>query len=274
MAYDEGLGAVTTRIDGMTDRQRYRYRGPERLQCDGRGVLTLFQGFRQCRVGAVRLNTGRPHLAPPGLEAYVTPLPYQGRMMVTLDHLDPELPLPIEVTLVGEKASGEASTLERIALESREKKVVLLDLPTWKNSLHTITVNATATGRAVYSRNFRIADVQPAGGIRIEDDHTLSQHGKKFFPLMVYHAMPGDFPLLAELGFNVLLNDFNLRQHAGRDTAVYSTLLRESLDAAEKNHLLLWVTANRDFNTLFTIPWRRIIPRCSAGMARMNRGVT
>jgi hypothetical protein len=100
MAYDEALGVVTTRIDGMTDRQRYRYRGPERMQCDGRSAITLLQGFKNCRVGALRLSTGRPHLYTPSLEAYVQPLPYQDRMMVTFDYLDPDLPLPIDVTLV------------------------------------------------------------------------------------------------------------------------------------------------------------------------------
>ncbi len=254
MAYDEALGAVTTRIDGMTDRQRYRYRGPERMGCDGHSALTLLQGFKNCRIGALRLSSGRPHLTPPSLEAYVTPLPYQDRMMVTFDHIDPELPLPIDVTLVWEKASGEAATLQRVSLDSHAKKEVLLDLPTWKNSLHTITVNATANGRSVFSKNFRISNVKPAGAIRIGDDRTLIKDGKKFFPLMVYHAMPEEFPLLAKLGFNVLLNNFNLRQHTGADTAAYSALLRQSLDAAEKSGLLLWVAANSDYNSLFTIP--------------------
>jgi hypothetical protein len=96
--------------------------------------------------------------------------------------------------------------------------------------------------------------VKPAGAIRIEEDRTLMKDGKKFFPLMVYHAMPDDFPLLAELGFNVLLNNFNLGQHAGADVAGYSALLQQSLDAATQNHLLLWVAANSDYNKLFTIP--------------------
>ncbi len=260
MAYDEPIGVVTTRIDGMPDRQRYRYRGPERLQTDGHSPLELLQGFKNCRLFAVRLSRGRPHLNPPSLEAYVQPLPYQDHLLVTLDHIDPALPLPIEVTVVGEKASGEAATLQKFSLDSRTKNDVLLDLPTWKNSLHTITVNATAEGRSIYSKNFRIANVKPAGPIRIEVDRTLSKDGKKFFPLMVYHAMPEDFPLLAELGFNVLLNNFNLRQHTGTDPAAYSARLRESLDAAEKNHLLLWVAANSDYNQLFTIPVAKAHP--------------
>lgn len=254
MAYDESLGAVTTLIDGMTDRHRYRYRGPERLQCDGRSAITLLQGFKNCRVGAVRLNTGRPRLAPPSLEVYVNQLPFQNRMMLTFDHVDRDLPLPIEVAVVWEKASGEAVTLQMLTLDSHAKKDVLLDLPAWKNSLHTIMVNATAEGRPVFAKNFRIASVKPAGAITIGEDHALAKDGKRFFPLMVYHAMPEDFPQLAELGFNVLLNNFNLRQHAGNDESAYSTLLTQSLASAKTNNLLLWVVANSDYNSLFAIP--------------------
>jgi len=260
MAYDEPLGLITTRIGGMTDRQRYRYRGPQRLQCDGHSAITLLQGFKNCRVGALRLNTGRPHLAAPSLEVYLNQLPFQDRMMLTFDHIDPELPLPIEVTVVWEKASGEAATLHTLTLDSHAKKDVLFELPTWKNSLHTIMVNATAEGRAVFSKNFRIANVKPVGPVTIGEDRALVKNGKKFFPLMVYHAMPEDFPVLAELGFNVLLNNFNLRQHAGRDEAAYSALLTQSLDAAQKNHLLLWVVANSDYNSLFTIPVAKAHP--------------
>lgn len=260
VAYDEALGAVTTRIDGMSDRQRYRYRGPERLQCDGRSAFTLLQGFKNCRVGALRLNTGRPHLVAPSLEVYVNQLPFQDRMLLTFDHIDSDLPLPIEITIVWEKASGEAATLQTFTLDSHAKKDLPLDLPTWKNSLHTIMVNATAAGRAVFAKNFRIASVKPTGPIMIGDDRTLAKDGKKFFPFMVYHSMPEDFPLLAELGFNVLLNNFNLRQHAGQDVPAYSTLLTQSLDAAQKNNLLLWVVANSDYNSLFAIPVAKAHP--------------
>lgn len=258
VAYDETLGAVTTQIDGMTDRHRYRYRGPQRLQCDGHSAITLMQGFKNCRIGALRLNAGRPHLITPSLEVYVNQLSFQDRLVLTFDHIDPELPLPIATTLVWEKPSGEAATLQTITLDSRAKKDVLIDLPMWKNSLHTLTVNATADGRAVFSKNFRIANVKPAGAIKIGDDRTLARDGKKFFPLMVYHSMPEDFALLGELGFNVVLNDFNLRQHTGKDG--YGTLLMQSLAAAQTNGLLLWVVANSHYNSLFAIPVAKAHP--------------
>ncbi|MCX7049631.1 MAG: hypothetical protein NTX50_29615 [Candidatus Sumerlaeota bacterium] len=260
VAYDEALGAVTTRIDSMTDRYRYRYRGPERMQCDGRSAITLLQDFKNCRIGALRINTGRPRLVAPSLEVYVNPLPFQDRVMITFDHIDPDLPLPIETVIVWEKASGEASVLKTFALDSHAKKDVMLDLPTWKNSLHTIMVNATADGRAVFSKSFRIANVKPEGAIKIGEDRALSKDGKKFFPLMAYHSMPEDFPLLAGMGFNVMYNDFNLNQHAIADPAGYSALLTQSLDAAQKNNLLLWVATNSLYNKLYTIPVAKAHP--------------
>ncbi len=254
VAYDEALGAVTTCMDGMTDRTRYRYRGPQRLQCDGRSAVTLLQGFRNCRIGALRLDVGRPQLIPPSLEVYANALPFQEQVLLTFDHIDPTLALPIEVTIVWEKASGSAETVRTFSLDSHAKKDVLLDTPTWKNSLHTITVNATSAGRAVFSKNFRIPNVKPAGPTMLHPDHTISKDGQPFFPLLVYHAMPEDFSLLAELGFNIVFNDFNLNRESPNDAAAYSALLAQSLDAAHAAKLFLIAATNSTFNKLYTIP--------------------
>lgn len=77
-AYDGATGAVTTLIDGVVDRHRYRSRGPEPMQCDAGKPLTLLQGVPGARLGPVRLRRGRPRLAPPTLEAYANALPYGG----------------------------------------------------------------------------------------------------------------------------------------------------------------------------------------------------
>lgn len=87
----------------------------------------------------------------------------------------------------------------------------------------------------------------------INADRTISRDGQKFFPLMIYHAMPDDFPLMAELGFNVVFNDFNLYRTHGADRVGYVRGLTECLDAAEKNHLFMIGTANSTFGKLFTI---------------------
>jgi hypothetical protein len=253
LSYDQPLGCVTNLIDGMVDRQRFRYRGPERMQCDGKSEIQLLSGFQHCRIGAIRLNTGRPRILTPCMQVYVQQLPYQQQVQLTFDQIDSDLPLPIEVTLVWEKATGEAATIKTISLDSHAKHNILLDLPSWKNSLHTIHVHANAAGRSCYSRSHRIANVQPTGSIQIHEDLTLSHCGEKIFPLLAYHALPPDFPQLSELGFNVLLNDFNIRQQTGKDEAAYHALLKESLTAAKHNKLLLLAVANSDYNKLSNI---------------------
>ncbi|MEP6671311.1 MAG: hypothetical protein ABJF10_19265 [Chthoniobacter sp.] len=253
MAYDEALGVVTTSIDGMTDRRRFRYRGPQRLQSDGRSPLTLLQGFKQVRIGALQLRSGRPHLSPPTLEVFANALPYQDKVMLTFDHIDPDLPLPIEVAIIWEKPSGSAETLRTFALAAHARQDVLLDAPTWKDSLHTIQVNATAGGRAVFSKNFRVANVKPAGRVMVNADHTLSRDGKKFFPLLMYHAMPEHFAQMAELGINTVLNDFCLNRANPQDRAGYARDLVAVLDGAAQHHLGVIVSANAAFGKLFTI---------------------
>jgi hypothetical protein len=252
-SYDQGLGVVTTLVDGVIDRRRYRYRGPQSLQSDRKSPITLLQGFRNCRVGAIKLSTGRPDVVPPSMEAYLNALPYLGKVMITLDHIDPRLDLPIDVTIGWEKASGAAVTLQKLTLDSSARRDVIFDAPTWANSLHSYTVQATSKGQQCFSRTLRLANVKPAGRTTINEDRTLSRDGKKFFPIMIYHAMPEDFPLMAELGFNVVLNDFNLnRAHAG-DRPGYIKTLTECLDAAEKNHLYMIASANAGYGKLFTI---------------------
>jgi hypothetical protein len=58
-AYDAATGAVTTLIDGVVDRRRYRHRGPEPMRCDPGRPLTLLQGVPGARLGPVRLRRGR-----------------------------------------------------------------------------------------------------------------------------------------------------------------------------------------------------------------------
>ncbi len=252
-SYDEALGVITTLIDGVVDRRRYRYRGPQPLQCNGKSPITLLSGLKNCRVGAIKLSTGTPDITPPSMEAYLNALPYSGQATITLDHIDPRLALPLEVTIVWEKASGAATTLQKFTLDSHARHEVVFDAPTWMNSLHTYTVSATSAGRQFFSRTLRLANVKPAGRTMILPDRTLARDGKKFFPLLIYHPMPEDFPLIAELGFNVVLNDFNLnRAHSG-DRIGYARELVECLDAAEKNHLFMIASANAAFGKLFTI---------------------
>lgn len=260
MSYDEALGRVTTCINGMTDRQRYRYRGPEPLQCDARSSFTLFEGLKNCRIGAVRLNSGRPRLAAPSMEVFVSALPYEGKVQITFDHIDPDLPLPIEVVMVWEKASGSAETVRTILLESHAKRDEVLDTPTWKDSLHTVSVNANAGGRAVFAKSFRVANVKPTGATLLHPDHTISKDGKKFFPLLMYHVMPEDFAQVADLGFNIVYNSFNLSRHATGGKEGYDRLLSQSLDAAQNNHLYLITATDATFNHLHTIPVARNHP--------------
>ena len=200
VSYDESLGVVTTLIDGLVDRRRYRYRGPQRLQCDGKSPLTLLSGFRNCRIAAIKLSTGAPDVLPPSMEAYLNALPYRGQVMLTLDHIDPRLPLPIEVAIVWEKASGAAATLQRLTLDSHARRDLTFDAPTWLNSQHTYTVSAASGGRQFFSRSLRLGNVKPAGRAMIHDDLALSREGRKFFPLMMYHAMPEDYALMAGIG--------------------------------------------------------------------------
>lgn len=253
MSYDESLGVVTTLMNGLVDRRRFRYRGPQRLQCDGKSALTLFSGFKDCRIVAIKLSTGTPDVLPPTMEAYLNALPYRGQVMLTLDHIDSRLPLPIEVAIVWEQANGPSTTLQTLTLNSHARRDLVFDAPTWLNSLHTYTVSAAAGGRQFFSRSLRLGNVKPAGRATIHADLTLSREGKKFFPLMMYHAMPEDYAQMRDLGINLVLNDFNLYRAHRADSAGYVRELVQCLDAAQQHGLGMIVSANAAYGKLHTL---------------------
>lgn len=255
MAYDEALGMVTTQIDGVTDRFRFRHRGAETMQRDAKKALTLFQGFKGMRIGSVHLRKGRPRLATPTLEVFANALPYQDKLMFTFDHIDPDLPLPLEVAIMREFPSGESEMLHTTTLDSHVRRDLLLDaLPSWKGTLFTFHVSVSSAGRGVLARSLRIANMKPKVRVQLHGDGSMSREGRKFFPLLIYHALPEHFPVLAGLGFNAVANDFCLRRETGADRAAYTHALKETLDAAQQHGLGVLAAANAAFGNLHTIP--------------------
>lgn len=260
MSYDQERSAVSSWIDGVPDRRRYRMRPQQTIESDGKNPLLLMHGIRNCRVGAIRVSAGPRDVGPvPAMEVYVNQLPHEDKVLLTFDHLDPALKYPVEATVIWEKPSGESRTVQRVTLATPEKKDLLLDCPTWKNSLHTIIVSATSAGRMVFSRTARVANPKPSGVVAINPDRSVSVNGKKAFPLMVYHALPEDFPLLADIGFNILTNGRNLRIRQGAlgkagDPDYMTNAVKESLKAAQASNLLLMVGANSTYGNLKLIP--------------------
>jgi len=260
IAYDQERSAVYTWINGMPDRYRYRIYDRQPLLCNPRSPLRILSGIKNCTVAAVRLSRGMRRVGPvPAMEVYVNQLPYQGKVMLTFDHIDPSLAFPLDVTIVWEKPTGPSNTLETITLDSAEKKDVFIELSGWKWGLHTLHVNVCSGTRMVYSRTVRVANSRPRGPVKINEDNSVSVNKKKIFPLVIYDALPEDFPLLGELGFNVVYNGHSLWMLQGKmkkhgDPNFMPALLKENLKAARANGLMLMVNGNIVFNKLPNIP--------------------
>ena len=252
LSYDQERSSVRTWVNGMPDRSRYRTEDHQLLKCDPTKPLSLMSGFKNCLVGPVRLSRGPREISEtPAMEMYVNQLPYQDKVMLTFDHIDPKISLPIDVTIVWEMPNGPAKTVKELSLASAGKTDVILDSAGWKNCLHMITVRACSQGKMIFSKTVQVANTKPEGTVKINPDNSLSVDGKKIFPLVVYHALPEDFSLLSCLGFNILTNGFNLRQLRDRvNDPDMLKLYTENLKAAKESNLLMFITANTPMNNL------------------------
>ncbi len=261
IAYDQSRSAIYTWIDGWPDRWRYTLREGQPIVTRTNQALQLFQGIADCDVAAVRLSRGFRAAGPaPALEVYMNQLPYEHKLMFTFDHIDPRLAFPLEATFVCEWPHGDARRVRREILSGPERREVVLEPSGWRNTLHTWSVQVRdARGVPVASHRGRVANARAAADspVRIGADRTLVVDGKPLFPLVLYHAQPEDFPLVASLGFNVLCNGFNLQSRRGRDRKTrpdMQTLLLESAAAAQTNGLRYMAAANTPFNNLAHIP--------------------
>ena len=83
-----------------------------------------------------------------------------------------------------------------------------------------LEVRGGRTGKATTNFTVRAGGAHP-GEVVVDEDNTLLVDGKPFFPLVIYHLPPEDFPAAADIGFNVM------------QTFQWFTRKRESLDAAQ-----------------------------------------
>jgi len=258
ITYDQTMKVIRTWIDGGIDRTHYvSLDGDAPVLSDPAKSIEFVKGMKNVRVASIKLSKGAlPMGTIPAMEAYVHQLPYESKIAVSFDHINRELSLPIDVTLILESPGGLSKVVKNISLDSAERKDVLIDAPSWKGALHTLTVKAYSRNQLVFSRAVRVSNTDPGKRIRVNKDKTLTVDGKKIFPILIYHAFPEDYGLLADMGFNIIIPrglGLKLMGTGGRDGKTMSDL-KTCLDEAFKRNVYLIVEGNTVFGNLNRIP--------------------
>ena len=102
VTYEPDREVIRTWIDGSEDRVRYLTRSEygTTLQCDPDAPLTLLDGVKHVKVGAVHVSGVARAIGPASLlETYVHQLPWQQRIVLQFAHLGSELPYPLQTSV-------------------------------------------------------------------------------------------------------------------------------------------------------------------------------
>lgn len=218
--YDESLGITTTKINGVVDRTLVRYRGKERVWSVLNQPMYFLQNATNVRVREIVFKSGQPEAAPT-MNVDVNGLPYANQVQLTFDQIDKRLKLPIWVT-VYQQRKGQLTRSFTMRLNNLNRKDTLIPMLAFSKEPMNVKVKTS-----FLEKDFEITNkAAPSPYV-----------GK--YPLVLFHAQPVDFRKVSSLGFNTILNDFNIMS-SGLPTAE----IKKALDSAEAINMQVMVVAN------------------------------
>jgi hypothetical protein len=209
ITYNPDRKVVRSWVNGGIDRTCYLVRtGEQPLQVDPDNPLELFKGMKNFRAGPVRLSSVARHVGDElPMEIYIHQLPYEGKIALQFEHLDPAIHYPVDVAVNWELPPGPNSVIHRIRLDGPASRVLKFTPPSWRNSLaFTINIKAVAGNQQIYARHLVVGNflADANGRYRINADKILTIDGKKRFPLLMYQVPAEDYRMVGEMGFNIL----------------------------------------------------------------------
>lgn len=202
VVYDENGKMLRSWINGGIDRECELLRdGPQYLTLKTGGRLRAFHGIRNAKVAGLRIRAGVHHPGKaPLMKHYLNQLPWQNKMVLTLDKIDPSLPFPLEVMAILE-GTKEVHT----KTFSSPAKVLHMEIPmpqTWA-ATRPLYLKVYAGGKEVYNamERYNNTPLPRNGSVRINPDKSISYRGVKIFPVLLYGVFAEDLKQVAELGF-------------------------------------------------------------------------
>ncbi len=240
--FDENSKILRSWVNGGIDRECELLRDGPQYMTLGKGLTRLFYDAKNVRVAGVRIRSGVHNPGQvPVVKTYLNQLPWQNKMVLTLDKIDPSLPLPITVMAILEGTSvvktQDFSTHEPIHME--------IPMPKIWSSIRPLYIKVYAGGKEVFNTVERYCNrpVPPKGKVRINPDKSISYDGKKMFPVLLYAVVAEDLPQIAGIGFTTAgAKDFGTAFFGipSREIA----MMKKWTDKAVENNLFLHFGVN------------------------------
>lgn len=247
MTYDEKYKMFRYWIDGKLDSER-QFNMLETYPIPiGRGNYSVLSGMRNCRVAGIRLLKGVYNPGPvPPMMLFCNQLPWQDKVVVSLDRIDSQLNFPLEAKVF---LKSENDTKQVAACEITSPEVVHMEFSMnegQRNKLNTCMVKVfSKNGKEVFSDSDDLSLPKPSGDWIIHSDKSISFKGKRIFPRIMYAVLPEDFEEVQSFGINMVVGRF-------KESPWHCKLLKdhpesqEIIDAAKKTGLFMTPFARED----------------------------
>ncbi len=205
LTYDEDMKLLRSWINGVLDRDCEVFREGQQWVKIPTGYFGMFSNLHNCKIAGIRLRAGVYNPAvPPAMKAYLNQLPWENKMVLTMDKIDPSLDLPITISAVLTGIGTYTTTLN----SWQETASIDIPIPGGSAAISNMTVTASADGTQVFSQNLYYnnnipSSPVPTGGVTVNSDKSISKDGVKVFPRFLYHAQNDDLEYFESMGFNM-----------------------------------------------------------------------
>lgn len=243
--YDERLKMCRSWVNGKLDREMEVFRDPAYVTINKHHNYRAFYGQKNIKVAGFRIRSGVHSPKPiPAMKHYLNQLPWQNKMVLTLDKIDYNLPLPIKIT-----ATLEGTDIRQTKKLANYQETVHLEfiLPQLPPTNHLVVIQAKAGDRVVYKANAVYSNypVPKKGKIKINDDKSLSYNGKKIFPVMIYGVFAEQIKEVSDSGFTTAgARDLDCIWHSTPSRDI--PMMMKWVDVAIKNNLYLLFGVNAE----------------------------
>jgi len=244
--YDPEMRTYRTWIDRGVDRisemqREYPASGPLMVSCE-KSPFRFFEGLANARIGQIKLSSKPIEFTKQApLNIYVNELPWQDKVLVSLEQISKKLSLPADIVVFVE--NGGVASSKRFVLEKRE--TTSFEIPvTWGRGWGTrfsMYVQVYENNTRVMEREFVLSSPpHPKGPWKINPDRSLSYEDKKVFPICLYGVFEEDFPLVAELGFTMAMPHdpkrrfYSIFGSSDEELAIQRELLKDASDSKLK----------------------------------------